>query len=421
MHEVEYEEGKELAQNFVCGAPVEGGPCGAELLLCWGGTWSIDGYVLRCAANDQHQGMIERTTLTQEHRRGKEAPFPLSTSIERKMMPREDIQRSMNLLGIRYPAAIDDPATASLFILDCLRLDLDPLISPAEAVPVTFTNRRTKKKTVTMIITEDGWLSMAARGCPDRFAGAPRVEPVNDRALAESLCGDADAWLWKAIGRARDMAEGQESSAYGWFTKEEHKQAKENHTPAARNPGNQARIRAIKRWVRENFPECRQKMIEYTRDLIARSPETKAAQDFVDAEYSIIIKTEIDQKRESEAEGKLGGHASPDKRATDSGKREKAGTTNFREAKTSPKKSEVPAAAAAGATVAGIDTQWLGETLKEINWNPDTTISFVVSRYKVSPEGNLIDVLSKLTREQAEDFVKELQGRLSKQQPQLFT
>jgi len=49
-------------------------------------------------------------------------------------MPKDELGRAMNLLSLRYPDAIVDAPTAALFIRDCARLDLDPLIAPAEAV-----------------------------------------------------------------------------------------------------------------------------------------------------------------------------------------------------------------------------------------------------------------------------------------------
>ncbi|GAH72364.1 unnamed protein product, partial [marine sediment metagenome] len=176
---------------------------------------------------------------TQALRRGEMVHPAIQAAIERKMLPKDELGRAMNLLALRYPKAIVDPPTAALFIMDCTRLDLDPLISPAEAVPVPFKSRREvegvweEKVTVTMVITEDGWLSMAARGCSERWAGSPSVERVDDKALAESLCGDPDAWVWKATGRTKDMEPGQTSSAYGYFTHTEYKKAKDKNLPAA--------------------------------------------------------------------------------------------------------------------------------------------------------------------------------------------
>ena len=75
---------------------------------------------------------------------------------------------------------------------------------------------------------------------------------------------------------------------YGYFTTEERKKAQNNKLPAGTQPGNQARVRAVKRWVRENFPESRQKMIEYTDALYRRSEGAREAQELIDAEYTVF-------------------------------------------------------------------------------------------------------------------------------------
>ncbi|GAJ09849.1 unnamed protein product, partial [marine sediment metagenome] len=53
--------------------------------------------------------------------------------------------------------------------------------------------------------------------------------------------------------------------------------------------------------------------------------------------------------------------------------------------------------------------------LKALKWTDDTCKTFLVGKFKVSPQGTLTDVLAKLTREQAEDFVNEINGRVEKQ------
>lgn len=67
-----------------------------------------------------------------------------------------------------------------------------------------------------------------------------------------------------------------------------------------------------------------------------------------------------------------------------------------------------------------IDLQQLQQTMKRINWTEDTAKTWLTSQFKVSPQGKLTDVLARLTREQAEQFVKELQDRAAKAQPHLF-
>ncbi|MBA7475080.1 hypothetical protein ES707_10445 [subsurface metagenome] len=67
-----------------------------------------------------------------------------------------------------------------------------------------------------------------------------------------------------------------------------------------------------------------------------------------------------------------------------------------------------------------IDQTWLTEGKKVLKWTDETMKSFVVTKYKVDNRGTLIEVLQRLTREQAEDFVKEIQERTAKIQPELW-
>ena len=67
-----------------------------------------------------------------------------------------------------------------------------------------------------------------------------------------------------------------------------------------------------------------------------------------------------------------------------------------------------------------IDQTWLTEGKKVLKWTDETMKSFVVTKYKVDDRGTLIEVLQRLTREQAEDFVKEIQERTAKRQLELW-
>ncbi|KKN86948.1 hypothetical protein LCGC14_0262170 [marine sediment metagenome] len=66
-----------------------------------------------------------------------------------------------------------------------------------------------------------------------------------------------------------------------------------------------------------------------------------------------------------------------------------------------------------------IDMTWVSESKKALKWTDDTFKTFLASQYMVSPQGTLEDVIKRLTREQAEEFVKEINSRLENQ-PGLF-
>ena len=67
-----------------------------------------------------------------------------------------------------------------------------------------------------------------------------------------------------------------------------------------------------------------------------------------------------------------------------------------------------------------VDMTWLNESLKELKWTGDTAKTFLVSQYKVDPQGSLEDVIGRLNREQAEEFVKEIQKRITDKQMELW-
>ncbi len=85
-----------------------------------------------------------------------------------------------------------------------------------------------------------------------------------------------------------------------------------------------------------------------------------------------------------------------------------------------PTKIEVPAAEVEGEGF-HIEIAWLDRTLKEIKWSHETAKSWIASNFKdVDTQGELSEVLSRLTREQAEQFVHHIQELAAKKQMQLF-
>ncbi|GAI05701.1 unnamed protein product [marine sediment metagenome] len=216
--------------------------------------------------------------------------------------------------------------------------------------------------------------------------------------IKADLCKDSEAYVWVAIGHRKDQ---EDTIAYGWYKKSE------EGVVAKNLPGNQARVRAIKRWVREVFPEAKAKMKEMTATWMERAGDVRDIQDVIQAEYHIV--TEEPPKLAEKAgktTGEKVGAAAP---------KPKAQTTK---AETSPAAEEKTEA------IEGegfhIDLTWLKESLASLKWTEDTCKTFLL-KYKVSPQGTLPQVLQRLTREQAKEFVQEIQNRVAKKQPELFT
>jgi len=425
----QYQEMEKIAQENVCSV------CGADLQI-----YTVpETKSLRVGCPDRaHTGWIEKETYTQILRRGGELHPVIQTGVERRMLPKADLNRAMGLLKLRYPAAIKDPPTAALFIADCYRLDIDPLISPPEAVPLVFhTTIRTpgrpdeKKAAVVMVVTGDGWLSMAARGCKEDWLGPPSTMRLEEYLAAQpeyagrtreelaAIAGDIKknesddpaAWCYMAVGRRRD---GDETAVAGFFTHADRDDARGKKLPSASQPGNQARVRAVKKWVRQVFPECRQNMIALSEEWYRRSEGVQAAQQYIEAEYRIEI------NRSETKSGARTGEVGPEQ-----GKAESTDFDEQREDKTQKSgKNPAGAAAAAAELIEGagfsIDPEWLNEAMRLIKWSEDTAKSWLGTKFKIDTKGDLKrDVLPRCTKEQAQEFVAEVQNRLAKIQMKL--
>ena len=409
----QWEEMKNIVATQVCAQ------CGGELTIR--SNPETRALEVWCPHNPGHHGYVERLTYTQAFRRGEIIHPAIQSAIERKMIlpGGQPVGVALSMIQTRFPRADMDEPSAALFLWDCVRLDLDPLLG--EIFPATFKTKArdgTEKKVVQPIISEDGWLSLAARSCAEAWAGPPRTMRLEEylqtqdaykekpytevkeiaKEIKADLCKDPEAYVWVAVGHRKDQ---DDTIAYGWYKKSE------EGVVAKNLPGNQARVRAIKRWVREVFPEAKAKMKEMTATWMERAGDVRDIQNVIEAEYHIVTE---EPSKLAEKAGKTTG--------------EKVGARAPKPKSQTRKASTPPAVEEKTETVEGegfrIDMTWLKESLKTLKWTDDTCKTFLVSQYKVSPQGSLEDVLKRLTHEQAEDFVKEINSRLEKQQPGLF-
>ena len=129
VDKAQWEEMKKIASDNVCGE------CGAELQV----RTNPENATLEVGClNREHHGFIERTTYTQEFRRGAEVHPVIRDNIERRMIlpGGQTIGVALAMIQTRFPRADMDEPSAALFLWDCVRLDLDPLLG--EIFPVTF-------------------------------------------------------------------------------------------------------------------------------------------------------------------------------------------------------------------------------------------------------------------------------------------
>lgn len=300
-----------------------------------------------CVLDKEHRGFIEKETYTQAYRRGAEVHPAIRGNIDRRaLLPGGyDMGTALKLVKARFPRAeLDDPS-AALFITDCVRLDLDPFLG--EIVPATFYDSKSKRHIVQPIITEDGYLSMGARGCPEEWNGPPKTMRLEDylmtldehkgksyddiKAIAKdikkSLVKDEDAELYYAIGRRKGQSD--DIFAPGWFktseATKETREGKEYETIGGQAPGNQARVRAIKRFIREVYPESKAKMRQMTQEWLERAAGFDDVKNIIEAEYHIVTEeTPKLGEKIGEKTGEKVGAASPSKARAQAKKAETA-------------------------------------------------------------------------------------------------
>ncbi len=287
MIPVDYREGQGLSERCVCAE------CHGLLSLAWGGKYGVEGYVLLCTQSQEHTGLVEKESLTQAHRRGAALPVAMAQEIDKRGWARRgalavrEPYRLAPILTARFPQLEKvNQGAVTLFAVQCLGMGLDPLLG--EVYPLPFRNSKTDQYVVVPLISEQGYGSLAARACPEAWNGPPTAERVTDPGLKEDLCGDPEAWMWSATGRRKDWEPGREFTTYGWVTHKQQEKAKADGTPAGELPGNQARVRAVKRWYWESYPEASSQLRTSRQALVEEADGIPEALEVIDAEYRVV-------------------------------------------------------------------------------------------------------------------------------------
>jgi len=159
---------------------------------------------------------------------------------------------------------------------------------------------------------------------------------------------------------------------------------------------------------RERRLEAERKGIEYAKAHPEEVPYTTV----IEAEYRVSEAPQGGEKigeAEAEKPAERVGAAAPTLQPKPRAQAKKAESV--------PTKTKSPDEVIEGETFS-IDLTWLKESQKTLKWTDDTMLTFIISQYKVSGT-SVTGALNKLTREQAEDFTKQINSRLENQ-PGLF-
>ena len=390
MISVEYERGKEIVGTCTC-------ECGAGLTLAWGGSWGIESYVLKCTKDINHCRIarpaslgpydIPGFNLFNLKGRRKEMEQELGKEKTTRLMKYEGVvsltqQGATEVLETIWPDAPEVEVFKAAMV--CHQYGLNPLMKHLFLIP--FKRRRQGK-----VVGED-WVTVlgikATRLIAHRHGDfsylddTPRVMTEEEQ---KRIYGYIDKNKIMAITKLKD-SKGNEASGYGaWPLGEEPYGAEKGNTKA-----NMAFIRSERNALDRLF-----------------AGEMPQGIQVVDEEYISGGVVEGEVITPSKGGGEIGEAAGEELGEGVSG------STISSSSKKAPEPQKIEASAAEGEGFS-IDLDWLKESQRTLKWTDDTTLTFIIGQYKVSGT-SVTGALKLLTREQAEDFVAQINKRLEKQ------
>ncbi|MBA7623094.1 hypothetical protein ES703_30487 [subsurface metagenome] len=133
MIPIEYDLGKEVVDSCTC-------ECGAALSLPWGGSWGINSFVLKCAADPSHDKVVPVKSFYQMWKDGEELPSFIQDAIERKqrrkimeqndvkaMVVKQDADKLSTYVKAKFPQDLVSPQAALDFAKWCIAHQLEPI------------------------------------------------------------------------------------------------------------------------------------------------------------------------------------------------------------------------------------------------------------------------------------------------------
>ena len=379
MITVSYEEGMWIEQNCECA-------CGGQLTCCWGGAFGIeDNYILKCTRDINHNRIARRASLGPYdipgfnlfNLKGRRKKMVEELGKERagKLIKYEGVVsltrvQAMEILKTIWPKAPGIEVLKAAMI--CHQYGLNPLMKHLFLIPF-------KRKEKGVVVGED---YVAVLGINSNRLIAQRRHNYSYLDLSprrmtdqeqEKVLGEVDdSRIW-AITLIKDMDTGAEAMGVGSWPKDE--------IPYGVDKGNtklnMAGIRSERQALDRQYPGEMPQGIEVIDE------------DYVPIEGKPFI-------RVPKGEEKTAGFAGKDMTLGE---------------------GKVGAAVLTTAVGEGfnIDLTWLQESQKALKWTDETMLSFLAGPpYKVSGK-SITEALGKLTREQAEGFVNEIDSRLEKQ------
>lgn len=260
-----YNDAQQVAHDYICAV------CKGRLTvpLATDGNWQAV-----CGTDSSHTGYVYPETAMEVAQRG-EGPVYMVNQAQRAsaIMRKENMNAVVGEVAHKFD--LTQPQ-ATVFCFHAMRVQLDPFF--AQIIPLVFKSKKHEgKMTVVPFVTEKGWAALAARAEPHEFMGPPGVRPVLGEEK-ESLGYDAGDIVYAVSGQKKSWPS-RGSEIYVAYTKKEQTGAT---GPARDDPHHMARMRALRRWYEENFPDARAVIVGAQEEAPEEMVET------IEGEYSII-------------------------------------------------------------------------------------------------------------------------------------
>ncbi|MBA7483026.1 hypothetical protein ES707_18535 [subsurface metagenome] len=416
MIEVEYEKGKEIVETCTC-------ECGAALTLAWGGSWGIESYVLKCTRDINHSRIARPATLgpydipgfnlfnLKGRRKDMEQKYgPEKTRTLAKYIGTGAITKAIATEIVETLWGEAPPIEKTKAILLCQTYQLNPLMRHVYLVGY-------KRRDRSGNYIEDGQGNLVLDWSMQIGIGATRLLAQRKHNYSyldltprkatqdeiDRILGDtADPNSIYGFCHIKDINSGAEAFGLRGIPKKERIKGEEKGNTHL----NMACIRAERLALDRQYPGEMPQGVEVVDER------------FVEADYKVVEEKTDKTRGGGEVTPPIGGDEIGELGAEE--KQSEEGEPVPTTSSSPVDKAQKIGAAAAGAEGFSIDPAWLNESLKAIKWTVDTTKTFLVSKYKISPQGTLADVIKRLTREQAEEFVKAIQQKLEQKQRELF-
>lgn len=234
MKQIDYEEGKKLVATHSCGE------CGSPLLLPWGGSYGIEGHIIRCSKDINHEGFVKQKTFYRAWKDGEEVPLVIKNHFEKQRRKQMETQvgeegttaletyigttaltqkQASYILKTIWPDAPSKEVVKAAIL--CHQYQLNPLMKHLFLLP--FKNRRTGETDWSMVLGIGATRLIASRRRPYSYADGPRIMTEEEQ---KSIFGKVDVDNICAI-TVIDDGNGHRAPGYGKWPKDTEPQGTE--------------------------------------------------------------------------------------------------------------------------------------------------------------------------------------------------